>query len=104
MQPHMNTWNLMRSREQGCQRTRVTLNRHFYDQDLKDVMIEDENAERMWWNSVLAPKRSCFLRTRAILIRKCQNEINVQRRNNNRTKRKRNDTDVEIIYDEIVIS
>ena len=104
-QVEMNTWNILRLREQGCPLQRVVLAKHFYDKDLEDIVTKGVNAELMWWNAVLLPERSLLLKDRSIRIRACQTEINVQCRKSNRDnpKRKRDATEIAMLYVEIEI-
>lgn len=100
-QTSMNTWNLLRSREQGSNRQRHILQHHFYNKDVQDTVTEENNAERRWWNAVLVPERSVLLKDRSVLIRKCQTEISSQRRISN--KKRKWDDRIEVVYDEIEI-
>ena len=99
-------WKMLRAREQhsGRSKHRAILAQNMYDEGLKDVNIELENNERMWWNAVLTPERPRAVQRRALLIRQCQLEIDIQRKKSNIGSKKRPRDDAEpLVYDEIVI-
>ena len=99
----MNTWKILRSREEGSNRQRHILQHHYYSKDVQDTVTQENNLDRMWWNAILLQERSVLLKDRSVLIRECQTEISSQRRISNRRHPKRKWNDVGVVYDEIEI-